>query len=193
MVMSEEEWDRCKETNPMFAAMSPPTEEQLAAFNLACCRRIRNLITDAITGQALDALECAPGHGTIPVELAHAANQVEATSEYFNPASPLFNPSRNTNAAKAIGHAVCRSLPPGSLHYCADALENARLVALYCQWAVGRAADPDHDADAEDYYGTKNTEPGLLWLRERAQQAEASAQCDLIRTLFTWRGRSGAS
>ena len=177
----------------MFGAMSPPSDEQIAAFNLACCRRIRILITDDITSQALDALECAPGHTMIPAELAHAANRVEATSEYFNPASPLFDPSRNTNAAKAIGHAVCRSLPPGSLHYVADALENARLVALYCQWAVGRAADPDRDPDAEDYYGTKNTDPGLLWLRERAQQAEASAQCDLIRTLFTRRDGSGAN
>src|SRR6185503_16837369 len=43
VAMSEEEWLRCVETNPMFAAMEPPTEGQLAAFNLACCRRIRHL------------------------------------------------------------------------------------------------------------------------------------------------------
>lgn len=187
MAMSEEEWLQCSETNPMFAAMEPPSEELLAAFNLACCRHIRHLITDEITVQALDALESAGDHATIPAELALAANQVEATSAYFNPSPPLHDPSRNSNAAKAVGHAVCRSLPPGSFHYWKDAVDNARLVALYCQWAVGRAADPDRDADAEDYHGTNDAEPGLLWLRQRATQAEASAQCDLIRTLFTRR------
>jgi hypothetical protein len=186
--MLEEEWLRCSETNRMFAAIEPPTEAQLAAFNLACCRRIRRLITDDVTVQALDALERAVDRATIPAELALAANQVEASSAYVNPASPLFDPSRNANAAKAVGHAVCRSLPLGSFHYCEDATDNARLVALYCQWAAGRAADPDGDADAEDYYGTSDeAEPGLMWVRQRAEQAEASAQCDLMRTLFTRR------
>jgi hypothetical protein len=186
--MSEEEWLRCSDTNPMFTAMESSSNEQLAVFNLACCRRIRHLITDDITRQALDALESAADHATVPAELAEAANQVGATSAYFNPASPLFDPSRNTNAAKAVGHAVCGSLLPGSLHYRADALNNARLVALYCQWAVGRAADPDPDADAEDYYGANHdAEPGLMWLRQRAEHAEAAAQCDLIRSLFTRR------
>ncbi len=83
-----------------------------------------------------------------------------------------------------LGNAVCRSLPPGSFHYWPDSLDNARLVAFYCQCAVGRAADVDPDADAADYYGTKDElEPGLKWLRERARQSEASAQCDLIRAL----------
>lgn len=185
MAMSEEEWRRSSETNPMFAAMEPPTEARLAAFNLACCRRIRHLITDDITRQALDALEGAADQATIPAALALAANQVEASSEYFNPASPLYDPSRNSNAAKAVGHAVCRSLPPGSFYFATDATNNSRLVALYCQWAVGWAADPDSDADAADPYGTNDdAEPGRMWVRERAQQAEASAQCDLIRGLF---------
>lgn len=161
MAMSQEEWLRCIETNPMFAAMEPPSEEQLAAFNLACCCRIRHLITDDIAVQALDSLGSAEGHATIPAELALAANQVEASSAYFNPSSPLYDPTRNSNAARAVGHAVCRSLPPGSLHYWKDAVDNARLVALYCQWAVGRAADPDRDTDAADYYGTNDDEPGL--------------------------------
>lgn len=188
MAMSEEDWDRCGETNPMFAAMESPSEERLGAFNHACCRRIRHLITDAITAQALDALDGAADHATIPADLALAANQVEASSAYFDPASPLFDPSRNSNAAKAVGHAVCRSLPPGSFHYWKDAVDNARLVAVYCQWAAGRAADPDPDADAEDYFGTNDeAEPGLMWVREHAEQAEASAQCDLIRSLFARR------
>jgi hypothetical protein len=63
-------------------------------------------------------------------------------------------------------------------------VDNSRLVALYCQWAVGRAASPDRDVDAED---NDDTEPGLMWLRHRATQAEASAQCDLIRTVFSRR------
>jgi hypothetical protein len=122
----------------MFAAMEPPTEAQLGAFNLACCRRIRHLITDDITIRALDALETTADHAMIQPELALAANQVES-SAYFDPTSPLFDPKRNSNAAKAVGHAVCRSLPPGSFHYATDAVDNSRLVALYCQWAVGWA------------------------------------------------------
>ena len=193
MAMSEEEWLGCSETNPMFAAMEPSSEERLSTFNLACCLRIRHLITDDITLQALDALESAEDHATIPADLAESANQVDGTSAYFNPAAPLFNPLRNSSAAKAVGHAVCRWLPPGSMHYWTDALDNARLVALKCQWAVSWAADPDIDADAEDYYGTKDTEPGLSWLRESARQAEATAQCDLIRTLFTRRAEAVSS
>ena len=183
--MSEEEWLRCAETNPMFAAMEPPAEEQLAAFNLECCRRIRHLITDDVSLRALDALESSPENTTVPVALALAAQEVTL---WWSPSSPLHDPSRNGNAAQAIGHAVCRSTPPGSFHYWKDAWDNARLVALYCQWAVSRAADPDRDADDADPYGADdNAEPGLMWLRQRAQQAEASAQCDLIRTLFTRR------
>ena len=97
----------------MFAAMELPAEVQLAAFNLACCRRIRHLITDDITLQALEALEEAADHATIAADLALAANQVGASSVYFNPASPLYDPSRNSSATRAVGHAVCRSLPPG--------------------------------------------------------------------------------
>ena len=47
----------------------------------------------------------------------------------------------------AVGHAVCRSLAPGSFHYWRDAFRTMhRLVALYCQWAVGRAAEPGTEA-----------------------------------------------
>jgi hypothetical protein len=181
--MSEEEWLRCSETNPMFAATEPPAEVQLATFNLACCRRIRHLITDDVVLRALEALEISPGHTTVPAELALEA--LEVTSGGLSPTSPLYNPARNWSAVKAVGHAVCRSLPPGSLQYWSDARENARMVALYCQWAVGWAADPDSDADAEDPYGDlDNADPGLMYLRRTAQQAEASAQCDLIRRLF---------
>jgi hypothetical protein len=168
----------------MFAAMESPSEEQLAAFNLACCRRIRHLITDDITLEALDALETADDHVTVSRELALAANQVCSTSAYFDPSSPLFNPSRNKSAAKAVGHAVCRSLFRDSLQFWRDALDNARLVALNRQWAVGWAVDSDHDADSTD-----ETEPGISWLRQRAEQAEASAQCELIRSLFVRRER----
>jgi len=186
--MSDEEWLSCSETNSMFAAISPPSEQQLAAFNLACCRRIRRLITDDVMFKALDALEMASDNATVPPEIAIAALEVDATSAYFNPTSPLFDPSRNSNAARAVGHAVCRSLPPGSFHYWKDSLDNARIVALYCQNAVGEVADVDPEADAEDYYGTKDeAEPGLKWIRGCARQSEAYAQCDLIRSLFTRR------
>ncbi|HYV39027.1 MAG TPA: hypothetical protein VE988_25300 [Gemmataceae bacterium] len=174
--MAEEEWLESCATNTLFAAMEQPSEAQLAEFNLACCRRIRHLITDDITMQALEALERAADHATIPAELALAANQVEST----------FGPAQNESVAKAIGHAVCRCLPPGSFYYETDAVENARLVALYCQWAVGHAAEPaandegfDEEVDA--------AELGQTWLRQRAEQTEADAQCDLIRHLFTRR------
>ena len=176
--MTEDEWIRSSDTNAMFAALGGRSDAQLAAFNIACCRRIASLISDDATRRALDALENAPDHATIPAELAQAA--LLESSDLFNPASRQFDPSRNFNAAKAVAHAAWRSLAPGSSQVQADALENARLVALYCQWAVGEAADPDADDDDTD----EETEPGSSWIRERAQKAEASAQCDLIRKLF---------
>jgi hypothetical protein len=180
MAMSEEEWLQCRQTNAMFAAMEPPSETQLAAFNLACCRRIRHLITDEIALQALDALELAADNGTIAADLALAANKVGMSSAH--------DPSLNSNAAKAIGHAVCRFLPPGSFHYWKDGLDNARLVALYCQWAIGWDADRERDADAEDYLDTtEEAEPGSTWIRQHAEDAEASAQCGLIRSIFALR------
>lgn len=182
--MSEEEWLTCSSTNAMFAAMELPSDEQLAALNLACCLRIRNLITDDITTRALDALENSPDHAMVPAELALAAQEV--TSGWFNPTSPLFNPSRNWNAAKAVGHAVCRSLPLESFHYWKDGVDNARLVALYCQWAVGRAADPGMDDERLDEEADE-ADLGIGWLRKRAEQAEAFAQCDLIRGTFSRR------
>lgn len=184
MAMSADEWLRCGATNPMFVTMEPPSDAQLAAFNLACCRRIRHLITDDITLHALEALENAADQATIPAELAIASNEVPF--RFYPPTSPMYNLSRSFDAAKAVGHAVCRSTPPGSFHYWKDAMDNARLVALYCQWAVGRAADTgtddegcDEEADAADV--------GIGWIRKRAEQTEAAAQCDLIRTLFTRR------
>ena len=106
---------------------------------------------------------------TIPAELTNSgANEVDGSTAYFDPTSPLFDPSRNLNAARAIGHAVCRSLPPGSFHYWPDSLDNARLVAFYCQCAVGRAAD-DPDADAADYYGTKDE------LKNQSQMAQGAS------------------
>jgi hypothetical protein len=180
--MSEEEWLQCSETNPMFAAMEPPSEAQLAAFNLGCCRRIRHLITDDVSLRALDALESSPEHTTVPAELALAAQEV--TSGWFSPSSPLYDPSRNWNAAKAIGHAVCRSLAPGSFHYWKDGIDNARLVALYCQWAVGRAADPSTDDEGCEEEADE-AGVGIGWIRAQAEQAEASAQCGMIRGIFT--------
>jgi hypothetical protein len=184
VAMSEEEWLRCGETNPMFVAMELPSEQQLAEFNLACCRRIRKLITDDVTLQALDALENAPDHATVPAELAIAANGVPFG--YYPPTSPLYNPSRSFNAAKAVAHAVCRSLPPGSFHYWTDGLENARLVALYCMWAVGREAEAGSEDEGCDE-AADEAEIGVGWLRGRAEQIESAALCDLIRRFFTQR------
>lgn len=175
MGMSEEEWLRCSETNAMFAVIEQPSESQLAAFNLACCRRVRGLISDDVLHQALDALECAEEPNTVPVELALAANQVGASSR---------DPSCNPNVVRAVGHAVCRSLPPGSFHHWKDGVDNARLVALYCMWAVGRSAVPPSGEECSDEEPEQSVS-GAMWLRKRAEQAEASAQCNLIRSLFS--------
>lgn len=181
MAMSEQEWLQCSDTNLMFATIALPSEAELAAFNLAICNRIRNLISDEISLKALDALERSSDHITVPAELALAAQEI---SGYFSPASPFFNPSRNWNAARAIAHAVCRSLTPGSFHYWADGVDNARLVALYCQWAAGSVADPGADEPQFDA-NSDEADLGSGWLRKRAEKAEASAQCDLIRGMFS--------
>lgn len=46
--MSEEEWRLCSDMNAMFVTIERPSDEQPTAFNLACCRRIRGLISDDI-------------------------------------------------------------------------------------------------------------------------------------------------
>jgi hypothetical protein len=166
----------------MFAAMEAPSVVQLVAFNVASCSRIRHLITDDALLEALDALEHAPGH-VVPHKLALAA--IELVSAGL-PSSRKYDPKRNWNAVMAVAHAVAACLPPGNLHYSSDGRENARLLAVYCQFAAGLAADPDADADADDPYGTNDdVESGLMYLRRTAQQGEAAAQCDLIRALFT--------
>ena len=156
-----------------------PSAQQLSAFNVECCRRIRELIFDAATHEALDGLEKSSDRATVPAELALRANRVGATS------ADLDEP-RNFSAAKAVAHAVCRCLPPDSDYYWTDPVDNSRLVAFYCQWAVAHAADP---ADEEERCDEECTP--LSWLADRARTAEASAQCDIIRKLFTRRAEPG--
>jgi len=162
----------------MFRAMGPASEERLALFNLLCCRRIRELISDEATLQALDALENAPEHLTVPVGIALNAVRIVTTAPY--------DPSRNAAAAMAVAFAVCRSLPADHLRYCSDAVENARETALNCQWAVGWSADPATSGEDCEDEGAER-ELGHSWLRERAEKAEESAQCELFRQLFSRR------
>jgi hypothetical protein len=185
--MTEEEWLKCNETNLMFAAMETPSDEKLTLFNLSCCLRIRHLISDDVTLRTLDALERAENCSAVPAELALAANEVGTSSEYFNPSSPLYNPIRNISASKAVGHAVRRFLPMDSFYYSSDAVDNSKMVALYCQIAAEDAADPDRDVDSTSREAFSEDDVGRLWLKQRARAAEKSAQCEFIRTLFTRR------
>ena len=175
MALSEEEWLACSSTNALFAALESPSDVRLSEFNFACCRRIRWLIDDDVTLRAIAAMENAPDHATIPIEHAGAVIQFATTPHYHDPASPRCDPSRDSNAAMAVGLAVCRSLPPGSSFHWKDRLDISRLVAMYCQWAVGRRVDIGASGEAEI---------GVSPVNDRTQQAEASAQCDLIRSLF---------
>ncbi len=140
MALSEEEWLACSSTNALFAALESPSDVRLSEFNFACCRRIRWLIDDDVTLRAIAAMENAPDHATIPIEHAVAVIQFATTPHYHDPASPRCDPSRDSNAAMAVGLAVCRSLPPGNSFHWKYRLDISRLVSMYCQWAVGRLA-----------------------------------------------------
>src|SRR5262245_8987748 len=115
--MSEEEWLRCNDTNKMFVAMAAPSEEELANFNLACCRRIRECLSDAASVKAIEALE-ASTNGKIAVAIALDANRIITGLAH--------DPSWNGEAAMAIAHAVSRSTPKGDFYFCSDAVDNSR-------------------------------------------------------------------
>jgi hypothetical protein len=183
--MSEEDWRHCTNINAMFAAMEQPSDQQLYLFVVECCRRIQYLITDDASLRALDALVSAPDHAFVAADIAVGAQQM--TSAYINPESPLFNPARNRQAALAVAEAVRSSLPLDNVHHSSDIQNNARLVALNCQWAVARAAGlVENDGGIDE-----DVDAGAKWLSDRAEQAEEAAQCDLVRTLFVPRPEFG--
>lgn len=190
--MTETEWLACTDTNELFAAIEQPSEEQANSFNLACCRRIRSFITDDSTIIALDCLEEGPLYAAIPTAVALGAIRVGEASEYFNVSSRACDPSRNFAAMKAVAHAVCRSLPANSSHYWNDILDNARLVALNCQWAVANDATATSSEECRRP-NEPDSEPGRDWLSKLAREAEAAVQCELIRQIFRRRESSESS
>ncbi len=180
--MTEDEWLRCNSTNALFAAIERPTDQQISLFNVECVRHIKRLVSDDASRIAIEALENSSDKSSIPQDIAEAANL--ASSGSFNPQSPQFDPARNFNAAKAVAHAVCHAVPTDGFYHSADRLENARRVALYCQWAVASSADAN---DSVDCCENEAAEPelGHVWLKVLAGEAEAAAQCELFRRIFT--------
>jgi hypothetical protein len=166
--MTEIEWAKANRYNRILTAIAPPTESQLAAFNLACCRRIRHLIDNEATLAAMDALEASADDGKIRPDLALAANHVS---------NPIGVRAEAMYARKAIAHAVCRSLPVKHFCYCSDQVDNSRLVAFYTVSAVEHEADSGHDCDHD-------ADSGLIWIRSIAETEESAAICDLVRAIF---------
>lgn len=169
--MTDSDWAVCNNVNKMFGSIITPTDDRLAEFNLSCCNRIRRLIDNDASLEAVNALGSRPADPDSLMEVAQAACGV---------ANPIGIPTMAMYARKAVAHAVRCFLPEDHRDYCDDGLENSRLVALYSVWAVTHEADEPSNKDEDG----SDVEPGTAWIWQQAEQKESMAVCDLIRTYF---------
>ncbi len=156
-----------KSINQLFSMVSHPPYAEVHAFVIFCIDRVAHLFETDSTKSAFQQLKMA---GAVEPELAEQAN-VDSNSLYL----------RNSSAAKAVGEAVRHCTRPNSFHFSDNYVENARLVALYCQWALSWAEcplDPDDECDDVD---DEEDESGLLWLR---RQIEEKVQAEQLAFVF---------
>ncbi|MBC7854081.1 MAG: hypothetical protein IAF94_11650 [Pirellulaceae bacterium] len=167
--MTEIEWSKSTDPIKMLASLQNPTDRDLSTFSLACLRRIWALITDPRSIAAIEALEKSAGT-KVPEDIALAASNVGTTSD--------FEPSTNFSAARAVLHAVSFSLPPQNYWYNGDRKKIARDVTFYAQLAVAATVRPLQSSHKQ------TNDSHSDWLMSEMERAEASAQCDEIRTIF---------
>jgi len=152
--------------NQLFAAVESPPEAELDAFVAFCIGRMEHLIE---TEEARLAFQQLKETGTVSSELAEKAN-VESNSLTL----------QHFSAAKAVARAVCHCTKPESHFFNAKRAESARLVALYCQWALSRSEYPP-DPDDMTYCDDDETEDdGRTWLVRQLEDNEQAAQLAFI-------------
>lgn len=109
--MTETEWLECTEPTPMLEFLRDiATERKLRLFNVACCRLIGELITDATSQRALDVAErFADGQATENERATFSGGR------YFESKSLS---CCLESATSAVGWAVARPLTATEADYC---------------------------------------------------------------------------
>ncbi len=155
-----------KSINQLFSTVSRPPYVEVYAFVVFCIDRVVHLCETDSSKNAFQQLKLS---GAVEPALAEQAN-IESNSLYL----------QNSSAAKAVGEAVRHCTRPGSFHFSDNYLENARLVALYCQWALSRAeCPPDPDGQCNDSDDDED-ESGLQWLRRQIEEKEQAKQLEFV-------------
>ncbi len=154
--------------NQLFATIARPPDAEIDAFVVFCIDRIERLFETEEARFAFQQLKC---EGKVSPELAERVN-VGGNSLSL----------RSFNAAKAIAHGVCHCAAPDSMYFSDQRVENARLVALYCQWAISRSEyppDPDDTTDSDDGECDAQDD-GRMWLMRQTESTEQAAQIAFI-------------
>ncbi|WP_417383140.1 hypothetical protein [Gimesia sp.] len=152
--------------NQLFSRMMRPAYSEIHAFVVFCIDRIEHLLETESSQNAFLQLKAT---GTVEADLAE---QAIIDSNSFS--------LQNSSAAKAVGEAVRHCTRTTGFHYSDDYVERARLVALYCQWALSREqCPPDPDDDREETDDEEN-ESGLSWLRQQIEEREQNEQLTFV-------------
>lgn len=152
--------------NQLFSNISGPAYPEIRAFVIFCISRVEHLLESESSINAFLQLKTT---GTVESDLAEQAN---------NDSNSLS--LQHYNAAKAVGEAVRHCTRSVCFHFSDDYVEHARLVALYCQWALSKAkCPPDPDDEREDTDDEEN-EFGLRWLRQQIEQEEQNEQLTFV-------------
>lgn len=148
--------------NQLFSRVEAPTNLEIDQFILFCIRRIKHLLETEAARTAFEDLQHAR---TIDANLAEQVNV------------DVNDPSiRNRYAAKAIAHAVCHLVRPGDHNFDDDRTGNARIVALYCQWAMSDwECPPDSSASTSEF-----DSDGAKWLSQHVKNREQNAQLNFV-------------
>ncbi len=161
--MSEAEWATCSSPYDMLRYLDGKVEDiQFVQFNLACCRRIWSLISDARSRAVVEATEQWLA-GNISVETAGRVFE-----EWY----------------KDYERGVVSDCAGGNTHEAVECLSgggfgNAAAVAATCFESVGYAA-----SESIRRAGTSQSEITAAW--ESAASMEKVEQCRIIRGLFVY-------
>ena len=165
---------RPKSINQLFSVVSSPTCAEIHAFVVFCIERVLHLIEPENSKHAFQLFKTSD---RVSPELAEQAN-IDSNSPSL----------QHSSAAKAVGYAVCHCTDADSFYFSDNHVENARLVAMYCQWAISRAECPP---DLKDEMDSDDDDSGRSWLVQQIEDREQTAQLSFVFDRFPhWFGVS---
>lgn len=161
--------------NRLFAAAADLPPAEIAEFVMFCIDRVQHLIE---TSAARDACQQLRTSGTVSPEVAQKA--ATFTSDMLS--------LQHLDALNAVSYAVAHCVPEDSMYFGSDRKENARHVALCCQWAVGKAECPSDDDD-ECEHDEYVSDTGYDWLYRQITDREQAYQLAFVFKRFPhWLG-----